>query len=167
ARVLARIHSPHVIRVVDLVETPDGRPCIITERLYGESLEAHLGRVREMSIPFVVRLVRQVAAALTAAHAAGVIHRDLKPANVFLESEPDGTYRAKLLDFGIARTDGDGASTRKSRIAGTPAYMAPEQAVGHSEIDTRADVYAAGALLDRLLSVRAPFAGADALTVLH
>jgi serine/threonine protein kinase len=170
AKTLARVRSPHVLAVYDLTETPDGRPAIVCERLVGETLQAHLERVREVSIPFAVRVAREVCAALVAAHAMGIVHRDIKPANIFLEVPPGGTMRVKLLDFGIARNasaEPVAATPNSARVSGTPAYMAPEQARGDASPDVRTDVYGVGALLYRLLSGRAPHTGPDALAVLH
>ena len=97
----------------------------------------------------------QVASALGAAHAQGIVHRDIKPSNVFLADWR--LDRVKLLDYGIARQRGTATLTELGMVVGTPAYMAPEQARGERELDARADVYALGALLFRCLAGRPPF----------
>ncbi|MEZ4395274.1 MAG: serine/threonine-protein kinase, partial [Polyangiales bacterium] len=94
-----------------------------------------------------------------AAHAEGVIHRDLKPSNLFLECTADGRTVLKILDFGVAKLRGEEEMTRTGAVVGTPAYMAPEQARGSAKVDERADVYAVGAVLYRMLTGRAPYTG--------
>src|SRR6185436_15247452 len=117
---------------------------------------------RMMQLPWCPGHAARVGAvlcdALAAAHAVGVVHRDVKPENIMLTPIAPGL---KLLDFGIAKlyaaVHGGGAVTRTGMIIGTPAYMAPEQVLGASEVGDRADVYAAGVILFRLLSARHPF----------
>jgi serine/threonine-protein kinase len=161
ARAAARIQSPHVLGVIDVVRTADQRPCIVAELLEGEDLQAYLDRIGgkaalEMAIP----IVRQVCRALDAAHQRGVVHRDLKPSNVFLCRQAAGEPLVKVLDFGVAKLAGDrpGAElTRTGVVVGTPAYMAPEQAQRASEAGPLADVYAVGALLYRMLTGEPPY----------
>ena len=131
--------------------------------------EARLGPFRAAWI------MGQVAAALAAAHAAGVIHRDLKPGNIMLIDRPvDGRLQrdfVKVCDFGLAKIlepgadDSQGPLTRQGAVFGTPAYMSPEQAQG-LPLDARTDVYACGAVLFKLLAGRAPFRGHSATAVL-
>ena len=97
----------------------------------------------------------QIASALSAAHAQGIVHRDIKPSNVFLADWR--LDRVKLLDYGVARQSGSSTLTELGMVVGTPAYMAPEQARGERGIDARADVYALGALLFHCLTGRPPF----------
>jgi eukaryotic-like serine/threonine-protein kinase len=157
ARAASRIRSAHVVQVVDLQRTADGRPCIVTELLEGEDLQDALARERVMSWTAAVPLVRAICRGLAAAHSVGVVHRDLKPSNVFLARAEDGGVTVKILDFGVAKLAGDGDLTSTGAVVGTPAYMAPEQAQQAAEAGPTADVYAAGAVLYRMLTGRAPY----------
>ncbi len=161
ARAAARIRSDHVVDVVDVLTAPDGRPCIAAEKLEGEDLQARLDRIGKMPIAEAVALARHACRGLAAAHAHGVIHRDLKPSNLFLCARPDGRVTLKILDFGVAKLMDEGELTRAGAVVGTPAYMAPEQARGSSSVDARADVYAVGAVLYRMLTGHAPYSGSD------
>jgi serine/threonine protein kinase len=157
AQAVAKIANDYVLDVVDVVRAKDQRPCIVSELLTGEDLGELLDRERKLPIGMAITLARQVCRGLAAAHAAGVVHRDLKPSNLFLLDRDDGSLHIKILDFGVAKVM-DGANlTRTGMVVGTPAYMAPEQAAGASEVDERADVYAVGALLYRMLTGKAPF----------
>ncbi len=161
ARVLSRIRSDHVLDVVDVLRTPDDRAAIVTARLEGEDLKARLDRVGKLEVGEAIAIARQVCRGLAAAHAQGVVHRDLKPSNLFLESGADGRTVVKVLDFGVAKLAGEPELTRTGAVVGTPAYMAPEQARGSSEVDERADVYAVGAVLYRMLTGRSPYTGEE------
>jgi len=143
----------------------DGAAFMVMEYLEGESLRERLSRLGVLSIPQAITIAGQVASALSAAHDHQIVHRDLKPDNVFLIADADmpGGERIKLLDFGIAKLAADETSafrTRTGVIMGTPAYMAPEQCAGVTEIDRRADLYALGCTLYQMLCGRAPFEGA-------
>jgi len=159
ARALSRIQSDHVLSVMDVLRTPDDRAAIVTARLEGEDLKARLDRVKRLPIEQAIPIARQVCRGLAAAHADGVIHRDMKPSNLFLESAADGRTLVKILDFGVAKLRGEENITRTGAVVGTPAYMAPEQARGSAKVDERADVYAVGAVLYRMLTGRAPYLG--------
>jgi serine/threonine protein kinase len=157
ARAASRVRSDHVVQVVDLQRTADGRPCIVGELLEGEDLQELLERKRIMSAVEAIPLVRQICRALTAAHACGVVHRDLKPSNVFLCRGESGHVTAKILDFGVAKLAGDSDLTSTGAVVGTPAYMSPEQAEQASDAGPLADIYAAGAVLYRMLTGHAPY----------
>jgi serine/threonine-protein kinase len=154
----AAITHPAVVRMLDIDISEDGLLFQVQELIDGESLARTVQRAWPPGD--AARLGAVLCEALAAAHAVGVVHRDVKPENIMLTTAAPGM---KLLDFGIAKLyaavhgqDGD-AMTRTGMIIGTPAYMAPEQALGASEVGGRADVYAVGVVLFRLLSERAPF----------
>lgn len=157
ARAAARIGHPGIVDVLDLGTDEDG-VFLVMELLDGEELEARMRREGALPIDEVVRLGRELADAVAAAHDAGIIHRDLKPANVFLCHGRAGRWRVKVLDFGIAKLlfDGSGASTRTGAVLGTPLYMAPEQLRDSKQVDVRADVYSVGAILYHALAGRPP-----------
>jgi hypothetical protein len=129
----------------------------------GESLQARLDRTGPLEVEEVVRIGMQTAAGLAAAHAQGLIHRDIKPANLLLE---DGVAKVKITDFGLARMADDVGLTQNGVVAGTPEYMAPEQA-GPGPIDHRADLFSLGSVLYALCVGRPPFRGSTALAVLR
>jgi urea transport system substrate-binding protein len=168
ARLAASLRHDHIVTIYQ-VGQQGGLPFLVMEYLHGESLEQRLERAGWLPVAEAIRIVRQVAEGLQAAHAAGLIHRDVKPANIWLETEgPGGSLkRVKLLDFGLARPVQPGVSlTRHGEILGTPWYMAPEQVYGGS-VDARTDVYALGCTLYRMLSGRVPFEKEQTLAVLE
>lgn len=156
ARVLARMSHPNIVEVIDF-GVEDGRTFIAMELLEGETLEEVLER-GPLDPALALAYYEPILEAIATAHDHDVVHRDLKPANVFLTK----TGELKLLDFGLAKMlsaealDEEGTLTRRGRIVGTPAYMAPEQITG-LVIDVRADVYALGVMLYELLADRRPF----------
>ncbi len=158
ARALARVRHPSVVAVHDLARAdgPHRTPYMVTDLVEGRSL-ADVAREERLDPREAARVVRDLAGAVEAVHAEGVLHRDLKPANVILR--PDG--RPVLLDFGLARDAQADSLTRTGEVLGTPAYMAPEQA-GGEQVDARTDVYGLGALLFALLAGRPPFSGGAA-----
>jgi serine/threonine protein kinase len=170
ARAVNLIRHPNIVDVLDFAVLDDGRPYLTMEFLDGEALADHLRRRGVLPPADAVAIARQVAAALAAAHRAGVVHRDLKPDNVFLVAAEGGGATVKVLDFGIAKLVGEerapGERTQSGAVMGTPAYMAPEQAMGRiGEIDRRSDVYALGVMLFEMLSGALPFR-ADSLAAL-
>jgi serine/threonine-protein kinase len=170
ARAAARIHSEHVVRLVDVLRTQDNRPCIVTELLEGEDLQALLDRVGKLGVADAVPIARQICRAMAAAHAVGVVHRDLKPANVFL-CGPPGDIVVKVVDFGVAKLDDDEALTRSDAVMGTAAYMAPEQARSAADAGPLADVYSTSAVLYHMLTGVPPYGSVPAVSrlalVLH
>jgi serine/threonine-protein kinase len=143
------------VKVLDDDVTDDGAPFLVMEMLEGESLGARLDREGRLPAHEVALLADQLLDVMAAAHAAHIVHRDLKPDNVFLTNEG----RVKVLDFGIARLRAaaheSSASTQVGSLLGTPAFMAPEQALGRwKEVDERTDIWAIGATLFTLLSGR-------------
>jgi tetratricopeptide (TPR) repeat protein len=159
ARAVARLRHPHIVAIHAMGEH-EGRPYLSLEYLDGGSLADRLAAGPMAPRP-AAELVETVARAIDAAHRAGVVHRDLKPANVLLTA--DGV--PKVSDFGLAKLlDSDAARTCSGQVIGTPSYMAPEQAEGHSaRVGPAADVYALGAILYQALTGRPPFLGDSAL----
>ncbi len=154
AAVLQDLQHDAIVRYVAHGLSPDGW-YLAMEWLDGEDLGQRLER-EPLTPADTVTLVTRIAEALGVAHARGVIHRDLKPSNIFLPGG-DPTH-AKLLDFGVARSELDGrAETRTGSAIGTPGYMAPEQARGDRDLDARVDVFGLGAVLYRCLTGQAPF----------
>lgn len=165
ARAASNARHPGIVEIYDFGQDAADLAYIVMEHLPGESLRARLSRVGRMDVPAALSLARQIARALGAAHAGGVIHRDLKPDNVIVVPDPDvvSGERAKVLDFGIAKlsdADTSGMRTHTGTIMGTPAYMAPEQCRGAGHVDLRADLYALGCMLFEMLCGRPPFSAA-------
>src|SRR5688572_30197479 len=160
AQVASQIPSDHITEVLDMGELDNGHHFIVMEFLAGESLSARMDRTGRFDPKELVLLVRQVLAALAAAHAAGVIHRDIKPDNVFILGEKAGQNDfVKLLDFGVSKVRRAGEMqqlTQTGAVVGTPSYMAPEQ-VGGAEASPLWDLYAVGVLLYRGLTGDVPF----------
>ena len=169
-RSAAAASHDHIIPIYQVGEDR-GVPFIAMPLLSGESLENRLRREKTPSPTEVVRIGREIAEGLAAAHALGLIHRDVKPANVWLETPPGEAGaavsggRVKILDFGLVRDAGDPQLTAEGVVVGTPAYMAPEQANGE-EVDARADLFALGCVLYRMATGDAPFKGKDSLATL-
>ncbi len=163
-RAAALVNDPGVVGVTDFGTLPDGRSFLVMEWVEGQTLEESLGEGGTLPPVEAVRVVLKILAALEAAHVRGVVHRDLKPSNVFLT--PGGLV--KIADFGAALMDDPlrGSKTEAGLILGTPAYMAPEQALA-LPTDARADLYAVGGILFRVLSGAPPFRGAALLEVLR
>ncbi|HYT91301.1 MAG TPA: protein kinase [Gemmataceae bacterium] len=162
AQAAAALEHEHIITIYQVGEQR-GVPFLAMPCLKGESLEARLRRDGPLPVPEVLRLGRQIALGLAAAHAKGLIHRDVKPANIWLEA---GSGRVKILDFGLARPFEDDAHlTDSGMIIGTPAYMAPEQARGE-EMGPRGDLFSLGIVLYRICTGELPFRGNHSLGVL-
>jgi serine/threonine-protein kinase len=162
AKATTRIRHPGIVEVFDFGHHTDGSWFIVMEFLEGEPLAARLDRVGRISPHIGVKLLQQIAGALSTAHAAGITHRDLKPDNIFICPDPDVTRgeRAKVLDFGVAKLSGASANashTVTGAILGTPRYMAPEQCRGANAVDHRADLYALGCIGYAIMCGRPPF----------
>jgi TolB-like protein/tetratricopeptide (TPR) repeat protein len=186
-RVVAQLHHPHVLALYDSgrMSAPlaDGDTSGASggELLYyvmpyveGESLRDRLRREGPLPIPDALRIVSEVAQALSFAHARGIVHRDIKPENVLLAVHTpgaSGAWHALVADFGIARIVAEGASelTATGVSIGTPAYMSPEQAAGERAVDARSDIYSLGCVLYEMLVGEPPFTGpnAPAIVVRH
>ncbi len=153
ARLAARLDHPHVVAVFDLVADPgtDAR-WLVMEYVDGMSLAEAVARDGPFSPDDAAPLLQQVAGALAAAHAAGIVHRDVKPSNVLLDRD----RRARLTDFGIARIATDPVLTQTGMLTGSPAYLAPEVAAGERG-GAAADVWSLGATAFHLLAGRPPY----------
>jgi serine/threonine-protein kinase len=163
ARAAACIAHANVVDIFDLGMNRDGVSYMVMELLSGETLCEIIEARGRLSAEYACELMLQVLAGLSAAHAKGIVHRDLKPANVIVTHPRPDRPLVKVLDFGIAK--GVGISIRDESLVGTPMYMAPEQALGQ-DVDVRADVYAAAAILYELLAGQPPFDGNSAHAVL-
>ena len=160
ARAAASLRSPHVVRVFDVDASPEGLSYMVMELLEGRDL-ADEALEAKIPLPQLIDWIIQTCAGLQEAHDNGIVHRDLKPANVFLAKVDSGERIAKVLDFGISKVDATSTSLLTGRAAGalgTPTYMAPEQ-IRNRAVDGRADLWALGVMVYRLLGCRWPFNG--------
>jgi serine/threonine-protein kinase len=154
AKSFMAVRHPNVLRLVHVGDHL-GSPFLVLELLQGETLGDYLKREGKPPLPLGLDLLRQAAAGLAAAHAAGVVHRDVKPDNLFLIGEVGDPFGLKVIDFGLARGQKSGTSTA-GLVVGTLAYIAPEQVLSEP-VDARSDVYALGVVLHRCLTGRLPF----------
>jgi serine/threonine protein kinase len=173
ARAAARVEHDNIVPIWGIGTAPDGTPFIAMPFLQGEMLDARLKREPVANLGLIVKVAREVADGLAAAHAKGLIHRDIKPSNIWLEGDlsagplNEQVRRCKILDFGLARSvgTGDAQLTACGAILGTPGYMAPEQARGET-VGHRADLFSLGVVLYRMATGQPPFQGANAMAVL-
>jgi urea transport system substrate-binding protein len=178
ARAAAALPDEHIITIYEVGQENDV-PFLAMKFLYGESLEQRLQREGQIPLREVLRIGREIALGLSAAHDRGLIHRDIKPANLWLETPPpeqapssgprlscEYLYRVKILDFGLARPINDSRRlTATGLIVGTPQYLAPEQARGQP-LDHRCDLFSFGIVLYRMVTGILPFDGTDTLAQL-
>ncbi|HMI87415.1 MAG TPA: serine/threonine-protein kinase [Polyangiaceae bacterium] len=162
ARATATLRHPALVDIYDCGVHPSGNAYIVMDYLEGESLEERVTRTT-LSLRESLDIGRQIAKGLAVAHGAGIVHRDLKPGNVFLIRDPVNREKelVKILDFGIAKLTNHaappGQTTGTNVVMGTPLYMAPEQCAGAGGVDHRADIYALGCVLYRMLCGRPVF----------
>jgi formylglycine-generating enzyme required for sulfatase activity len=163
AQAAAAIVHDHIVPILQVGEDC-GTPFMAMQFLEGEPLDERVKREPRLTVAEAVRIGREVAEGLAAAHEKGLVHRDIKPANIWLEGKKG---RVKILDFGLARAAaGDDLHLTKSgTIIGTPAYMAPEQGRSN-KVDCRCDLFSLGAVLYRVLTGELPFKGHDTMSVL-
>jgi serine/threonine protein kinase len=161
ARAAAAVVHDNVVAIHAVAEV-NGLPYFVMPYLRGPSLEKRLREGGCLTAVEVVRIGRQIAAGLAAAHAQGLVHRDVKPANILLE---EGVERVTLTDFGLARAVDDASLTQSGTIAGTPQFMSPEQARGEA-VDHRSDLFSLGSVLYALCTGRPPFRADSTLAVL-
>jgi WD40 repeat protein/serine/threonine protein kinase len=162
ARAAAAVTHEHVIDI-HAVEDAGAVPYLVMQYIHGISLEAHIQQVGALGLKEILRIGLQMAEGLAAAHKQGLVHRDIKPANILLEN---GVQRVKLTDFGLARAVDDASLTQSGYVAGTPMYMAPEQARGE-HVDHRSDLFSLGSVLYTMCTGRPPFRAATTMAVLH
>jgi serine/threonine protein kinase len=164
ARLAAAIEHEHIVTVYQVGEDR-GVPFLAMQLLRGETLEERMRRAGgRLPLRDVLRVGREIAEGLAAAHARGLVHRDIKPANVWLE---EGRGRVRILDFGLARgAEPDAQFTQAGAVIGTPTYMAPEQASG-AVVDARCDLFSLGAVLYQAATGKAPFGDRDTLAILN
>jgi serine/threonine protein kinase/ribosomal protein S27E len=194
AQAIAAVDHDHIVRIHEVAEDR-GVPYMAMEFLEGEPLDARLEREGKLPVLELVRIGKEIALGLAAAHARGLIHRDVKPANIWLEARPSPLTpnpsppkrgrgekeaplsaggrgvggegaRVKILDFGLARSAEEGSAlTQQGATLGTPAYMAPEQTRGEA-VDARCDLFSLGVLLYRLRCGKPPFQGRDMVSTI-
>jgi eukaryotic-like serine/threonine-protein kinase len=191
ARATAALKSPHTVQLYDFGATEDGRLYYVMELLDGLDLETLVRQYGPQPAERVVHILRQVCASLQDAHANGLVHRDIKPANVVISRAGTTFDFAKVLDFGLVKLEADaqrslpraskrggsgagalseakGQSHAAGRIAGTPAFMAPEVVLGVAETDHRVDLYALGCVAYWLLTGKLVFEGKSVVeTMFH
>jgi uncharacterized protein (TIGR03067 family) len=152
ARAAAAVSHDHVVAIYSVEEYQEP-PFIVMQFVGGKTLQERVVASGPLAVPEILRIGMQTASGLAAAHAQGLVHRDIKPANILLEN---GVERVKITDFGLARAVDDVGMTQTGLVAGTPQYMAPEQANGES-IDVRSDLFSLGSVLYTLSTGRPPF----------
>ena len=159
-RAAGTLGHPNIVESTDMGVMPDGTPYLVLELLDGVSLDATIRRSGRFSVARAAHIGRQIASALAAAHAHGIIHRDLKSDNVFLIERPGATDYVKVFDFGISKTighRGKNAPGRDASLSGTPDFMPPEQIQHPEAVDERSDIYSLGMVLYHMLAGGLPW----------
>src|SRR5262249_39653100 len=151
----------HIV-TIHAVEGDSSEPYLVMQYVAGLSLQQRLDREGPLELREILRIAMQTASGLSAAHAQGLVHRDIKPANILLEN---GVDRVKITDFGLARVANEASVTQSGVVAGTPHYMAPEQAEG-KPLDQRTDLFSLGSVLYAMCTGRAPFRASGTMAVL-
>jgi eukaryotic-like serine/threonine-protein kinase len=162
AQAAAAVIHDHVVSVyaVDANAVP---PYLVMAFITGQSLQQRLDQSGPLELKEILRIGMQTASGLAAAHAQGLVHRDIKPANIMLEN---GIERVRITDFGLARAVDDASISQSGAVAGTPQYMAPEQAAG-AAVDQRADLFSLGSTLYAMCTGRPPFRGDSTLAIIR
>jgi serine/threonine-protein kinase len=168
AEITATLHHPHIVQVLDFNVTDQGFPYLVMELLEGESLARRITHAGALPPATAVDIIDQIAQALSAAHIRGIVHRDLKPDNIILLSGDGVKDFVKVLDFGISQASWRPRLTNGAEVAGTPQYMAPEQACGQRDaIDARTDQFSLAAIAYTLLTGHEPFQADDPIAILY
>jgi serine/threonine-protein kinase len=168
AEITATLHHPHIVQVLDFNVTDQGFPYLVMELLEGESLAKRITNAGALPPAAAVDIIDQIAQALSAAHIRGIVHRDLKPDNIILLSGDGVNDFVKVLDFGISQASWRPRLTNGAEVAGTPQYMAPEQACGQRDaIDARTDQFSLAAIAYTLLTGHEPFQADDPIAILY
>jgi hypothetical protein len=162
AQAAAAIVHEHVVPI-HAVDSAGGLPYLVMPFVAGQSLAQRIDGTGPLELKEILRIGMQAASGLAAAHAQGLVHRDVKPANILLEN---GVERVLITDFGLARTVDDASLTQSGVLAGTPQYMAPEQAKGET-VDPRADLFSLGSVMYAMCTGRSPFRAETTMGVLH
>ena len=162
ARAAAAVIHPNVVPIHSVNSSAE-RPYIVMTLVSGRSLQSHVSEEGPLDVKEVVRISKQIAAGLAAAHEQGLVHRDIKPANILLEKD---VSRVMITDFGLARAADDAAITQTGWLAGTPHYMSPEQASGR-EVDYRSDLFSLGSVMYFMATGREPFRAEVPVAVLN
>ncbi len=162
AKAAAAVMHDHIV-TIHAVDEANGLPYLVMQFIAGQSLQDRLDKEGTIELAEILRIGLQTASGLSAAHGQGIVHRDVKPANILLE---EGLQRVKITDFGLARAMDDASLTQSGFVAGSPLYMAPEQARGEA-LDHRADLFSLGSMLYTMCTGRPPFRAANTLAVLR
>src|SRR5438128_6312973 len=161
AKMASRIDNPHAVTIYDFGEAENGLLFLAMEFIDGRPLSKLIAEHRMLPINRVVHITKQIAEALSAAHALGIVHRDLKPDHVMITRQGRDSDYVKVLDFGIAKTVADDSAdhlTKTGFVLGTPVYMSPEQLLGE-RLDGRSDIYSLAIIVYEMLSGKLPFVG--------
>ena len=162
ARAAAAVSHDHVV-AIHAVNADSEPPFLVMHYVEGRTLQSRIDQDGPLELREVLRIGEQTARGLAAAHEQGIIHRDIKPSNILLEN---GVERVRITDFGLARAVDDASMTQSGVLAGTPAFMAPEQALGES-LDHRADLFSLGSLLYAMCTGRQPFRSSTIMGVIR
>ena len=168
AEITSSLRHPHIVQVFDFNVTDSGVPFLVMELLEGKLLSERVQKVGAIDPIAAANIIEQIAGALHAAHTRGIVHRDLKPENVMLLAGAGVDDFVKVMDFGISQASWRPRLTEGERVAGTPQYMAPEQAQGlREQIDHRSDQFSLAAIAYTLLTGHEPFRGENPIAVLY
>ena len=162
ARAVGTLGHPNIVESTDMGFARDEMPYIVFEYLEGSALSDEVYRLQGLPVRRAMKIAHQIASALEAAHAAGIIHRDLKSDNIFLTHRDEVPDHVKVLDFGISRfteqaSDVSVGGRRANLAMGTPEFMAPEQVTSPESVDERTDIWALGVVFYEMLASRTPF----------